>query len=184
MVWNVLTKRLGVVACMLGTCGQPLACMAESVQPAAAAAHVEDVVIGEAGLLVGQVSNESGQPLPSRPVEVVFAGGVVAATQTDATGSFRVSGLREGVHQIRSGATTSSHRLWPKEAAPPQVQQVAHVSCTEDCPPPKRNPNPPRRGLLAQAFATYPVGTVALIGAGIGAAIAIPIATSQKPASP
>jgi hypothetical protein len=39
-------------------------------------------------------------------------------------------------------------------------------------------------GPLANAFATYPIATTALIGAGIGAAIAIPIATGQKPASP
>ncbi len=182
--------RFGGVACMVSMLGQPLSCLAadtaaaEPVSQAVAAVHVEDVVIDDEGVLVGKVSSEAGRPLPEKEVEVMFAGGVIAATQTDAAGNFRVAGLREGVHEIRSGTSTASYRLWPKETAPPQVRQVAHVSCCEDCPPQQRRPDPPRRGPLKRAFAAYPLATTALVAAGIGAAIAIPIATSQKPASP
>lgn len=185
MIVTASLKRFGTVACLLGLLGRPVACFAGDDENAAVAAvHVEDVVIDEEGVLVGKVSTESGRPLPAKEVEVMFAGGVIAATQTDASGTFRVAGLREGVHEIRAGSTTESYRLWTKEAAPPQVRQVAHVSCCDDCPPQQRKPNPPRRGPLKRAFACYPIATTALVGAGIGAAIAIPIATSQKPASP
>lgn len=185
MIVTASLKRFGTMACLLGLVAQPLACFAaETGNTAVAAVHVEDVVIDEEGVLVGKVSTESGRPLPAKEIEVMFAGGVVAATQTDSSGTFRVAGLREGVHEIRAGSTTGSYRLWPKETAPPQVRQVAHVSCCDDCPPQQRRPNPPRRGPLKRAFANYPLATTALVGAGIGAAIAIPIATSQKPASP
>ncbi len=185
MIIRASVNRVGTVACLLGLLGRPVACFAGDDENASVAAvHVEDVVIDEDGVLVGKVITESGRPLPAKEVEVMFAGGVIATTQTDASGIFRVAGLREGVHEIRAGSTTESYRLWPKQAAPPQVRQVAHVSCCDDCPPPKRKPDPPRRGPLKRAFANYPLATTALVGAGIGAAIAIPIATSQKPASP
>lgn len=177
-------KRFGVVACMVSMLGQSLSCMAAgSANQAVAAVHVEDVVIDE-GVLVGKVSTETGRPVPAKDVEVMFAGGVIATTQTDAGGNFRVAGLREGVHEIRSGTSMASYRLWPKKTAPPQVRQVAHVSCCDDCPPQQQRVDPPRRGPLKRAFAAYPLATTALVAAGIGAAIAIPIATSQKPASP
>ncbi len=185
MIVTASVKRFSTCACLLGLLGQPVASLAADDENATVAAvNVEDVVIDEEGVLVGKVSTESGRPLPAKQVEVMFAGGVIAATQTDSSGTFRVAGLREGVHEIRAGSTIESYRLWPKEAAPPKVQQVAHVSCCDDCPPPRRKPDPPRRGPLKRAFANYPVLTTALVGAGIGAAIAIPIATSQKPASP
>lgn len=200
--------RLAAFACASSLLAQPIACHAAPRGSVVAAEHdedvaslgsvederdgvehavvseVEDVVISEEGLLVGRVRTESGRPIPSKDVEVMFAGGVVASTRTDASGTFRVAGLREGVHEIRAGETTTSCRLWNKEAAPPQVRQVAHVSCCDECPPPRQNPRPPQRGQLQRAFAKYPLATTALIGAGLGAAIAIPIATSQKPASP
>lgn len=185
MIVTASLKRFGTCACLLGLLGQPLACVAADDENATVeVVEVEDVVIDGEGVLVGKVTTESGRPMPAKQVEVMFAGGVVATTQTDGSGGFRVAGLREGVHEIRAGSTTESYRLWPKEAAPPKVEQVAHVSCCDDCPPPRRKPDPPRRGPLKRAFANYPVLTTALVGAGIGAAIAIPIATSQKPASP
>lgn len=185
MVFTCSIRRFSGVACMVGMLVQPFSCLADgSTNQAVAAVHVEDVVIDDEGVLVGRVITETGRPIPAKDIKVMFAGGVIAATQSDAGGNFRVAGLREGVHEIRSGSSTGSYRLWPKKTAPPQVRQVAHVSCCDDCPPPKRQPNPPRRGLLKRAFATYPLATTALVGAGIGAAIAIPIATSQKPASP
>lgn len=189
MIVTASMKRLGTAACIFSLLSPSARCMAESKgatskKATVAAVHVEDVAIDDEGVLVGRVcSASSGRPIASQDVEVMFAGGVIAATQTDASGNFRVGGLREGVHEIRSGGTTGNYRLWPENSAPPQVRQVAHVSCCDDCPPPRKC-NPPKRGVLANAFATYPLATAALLTAGLGAAIAIPIATSQKPASP
>lgn len=177
-------KRLAAVACLISLLGQPLAGVASDVDDEAVTAyHVEDVTLDDDGLLLGTVSTEAGEPIPDADVDIVFAGAVVASTQTEADGSFRVAGLREGVHEIRSGSTTASYRLWRPETAPPQVEEVAHVSCCDEYPPVRR-PDPPRRGPLRRAFACYPLATTLLVGAGLGAAIAIPIATSQKPASP
>jgi hypothetical protein len=177
-------NRLGAVACLISLLGQPLGAMAsDETAPVDTAFLVEDVSLDDDGLLLGTVSTEAGEPIPDADVEIVFAGAVVASTQTEADGSFRVAGLREGVHDIRSGSTTASYRLWRPETAPPQVEEVAHVSCCDEYPP-LRRPDPPRRGPLRRAFACYPLATTLLVGAGLGAAIAIPIATSQKPASP
>jgi hypothetical protein len=184
MVSNMRSKRwirtATAVACVVSLGFSPSVCLAQTAAavPLVPATDVTDLVIGDGGTLVGRVHDAAGDPLPWRNVRILFRGGEIATTSTDASGTFEVVGLREGVHEIQAGSTVKPFRLWPRESAPPQIQEVAQVGCT-DCPPEQ-----PRRGLLRRAFCKYPLLTTALIGTGIGAAIAIPIAVSQKPASP
>jgi hypothetical protein len=168
------------LTCVLSQGFLQSACLAQTAAavPAVPATDVTDLVIGEGGTLVGRVHDAAGEPLPWRNVRILFRGGEIASTSTDASGTFEVAGLREGVHEIEAGSTVKPFRLWPRETAPVQIQEVAQVGCT-DCPPEQ-----PRRGILRRAFCKYPLLTTALVGTGIGAAIAIPIAVSQKPASP
>jgi len=154
-----------------------------AVNPAVAT----DVALAEGGVLTVRVIDSAGNPVGGRQVRVLAQGAQVAAVTTDSSGTFQVSGLREGLHEVEACSTKICVRLWQPGVAPPHAEPVACIVCGDEgeayCPP--RRPTQPRRGPLQRAFAKYPIATVALIGAGIGAAIAIPIAvTPDKPASP
>lgn len=148
-------------------------------------AEIVDVAV-EDGTLVGEVRNRQGRLLAGRQVTVLFAGTEVASTKTGVNGTFRVTGIREGVHAVVCCEQTACIRVWSKETAPPQSGCAVCIVCDEcENPVARQQRQPTRRtGRLARALACYPIATVALLGAGIGTAIAVPIATSQKPASP
>ena len=150
-------------------------------------ADVIDFRLGDGGLLVGEVRNQAGKLLPGRTVRVLFEGNEVATTRTDSRGMFRVSGLREGEHDVEVCDCAKRYRLWSNASAPPESEQCAKLVCCEEVAvAPRRVPRPRRLGPLASAFATYPIATTALIGAGIGSAIAIPLSLGGggEPASP
>jgi hypothetical protein len=149
-------------------------------------AVVTDVTLADEGLLTVRAIDSAGNPAGGRNVRLLAHGAPVASVTTDSSGIFQVSGLREGLHEIEVDSASTSVRLWEEGAAPPHAEETACVVCPDPCQPacPPRNPPRPRRGPLQRAFANYPLATTALIGAGIGAAIAIPIAVSQRPASP
>jgi hypothetical protein len=153
---------------------------------AAAPAAAADVALADGGVLTVRVIDSAGNPAGGRRVRVLAQGAQVAAVTTDSSGTFQVSGLREGLHEVEACSTKICVRLWEQGVAPPHAEPVACIVCGNEgeayCQPNK--PTQPRRGPLQRAFANYPLATTALIGAGIGAAIAIPIAVSQKPASP
>jgi len=142
-----------------------------------------DVALAEDGLLTVRAVTSAGKPAPGRHVRLLADGKEVVAVTTDASGILQVSGLREGVHEIAVDSSSSIIRIWDQETAPPHAEASACVVCPDESKPacPPQNPH---RGPLKRAFASYPLATTALIGAGLGAAIAIPIAVSQKPASP
>lgn len=177
-------RTIGAVLCLCGTIATPLRTMAQAAVEAAPAVDIVDIFV-ENGTLIGEVRTPQGRLLSGQRVRVNFQGTQVAATTTAANGTFRVCGIREGVHEVVCCNRSTCIRVWPKETAPPHSAGCVCLVCDECAAPVARQVNPPRRlGPLAGAFATYPVATSALIAAGIGSAVAIPIATGQKPASP
>jgi hypothetical protein len=167
-------RRIGVALCLCGMLANLQRAQAQAPVEPAPAVDIIDVAV-ENGMLVGEVRTPEGRLLSGQHVRVNSSG----------NGTFRVGGIREGVHEVVCCNRSTCIRVWPKETAPPHSATCVCLVCDECAAPVARQVNPPRRlGPLANAFATYPIATTALIGAGIGAAIAIPIATGQKPASP
>lgn len=164
-----------------------------SAQPATAVSPVVDVIdyrLQANGRLSGEVRDTAGNLLSNRRVTVFFEGNQVATTTTNEQGVFSVEGLREGVHDVVACDRTTRYRLWSEEAAPPQSETVARLVCGQEQPV-YQSAGPaqsaPRFGRLGAAFANYPIATAALLGAGLGTAIAVPIAVSNggsTPASP
>lgn len=181
------TRYATLVMCTGGLAmSSPVVRAADGVVAATPAAAT-DVALAEGGVLTVRVIDSAGNPAGGRRVRVLAQGAQVAAVTTDSSGTFQVSGLREGLHEVEACSTKICVRLWNEGVAPPHAEPVACIVCDTEgeayCQP--RRPTQPRRGPLQRAFACYPLATTALIGAGIGAAIAIPIAVSQdKPASP
>ena len=150
-------------------------------------ADVIDFRLGDGGLLVGEVRNQAGRLLPGRTVRVLFEGKVLASAKTDSRGRFRISGLREGEHDVEVCDCAKRYRLWSEESAPPKSEQCAKLVCCEEVAvAPRQAPRPQRFRPLKSAFANYPIATAALVVAGIGSAIAIPLSVGggSKPASP
>lgn len=205
MLAHPLMKRLGVGLCSMMIIGSPIA--ASAAPPGAvnapARAAAKDIVLGQDGSLTGYVRDANGRGKGNETVMVTFAGSPVAAVQTMEDGKFTISGLRAGTHSINASGTSWPVRLWQPQTAPPSakagVTLVSHQMPAGGCdqvvlvpndPPVPCNPAPRhaharRAGFLGRAFANYPVlTTAALLGAGIGAGIAIGTGSDSTPASP
>jgi len=183
-ITQVKWLRYATVAMCTGVFSVPPTVMrAQDAVVAPQSAVPADISLAADGLLTVRAVDSAGNPAPGRHVRLLSGGTEVAAVTTGTSGILQVSGLREGVHEIAVDSTTTSVRLWEQDGAPPHADSAACVVCPDECGP-ACPPKQPQRGPLKRAFANYPLATTALIGAGIGAAIAIPIAVSQKPASP
>lgn len=186
MIRGSRLRRIGAALALCGTFMTLPRAQAQALAPAdpAAAVDVIDVAV-ENHMLVGEVRTPQGQLLAGQHVRVMYQGSQIAATNTASDGGFTVLGVREGVHEVICCDRVTNIRIWTKETAPPQSVGCVCLVCDECAAPACQPCNPPPRplGPIAQAFACYPVAST-LIAAGIGAAIAIPIATGQKPASP
>ena len=161
------------------------------------AARPLDVRLGAEGELNGVVRDAQGRVQPGVAVAVFHDGSEIATTETDAEGLFSVGGLRRGNHVILAQQTENPVRLWPENTAPPQAVQTPVITADEEFAEPtgdvvqvqqrsygQARPRRSRIGArLSRVFANYPVlATTALIGAGIGAGIAI--GSNGRPASP
>lgn len=155
-------------------------------------AAVRNFVLGEGGVMNGDVRNAAGQPLSNARVTVSQSGQQVAVTQTDQEGMFSIGGLREGQHVVTAGNESRVYRFWNPESAPPQAESFAQFSWQPEevvysrPQAPVRSQPVRRGGFLRRSFATYPVlTTAALLGAGIGSGIAIGSSGGgSTPASP
>jgi len=183
---GLFVRRVGAVLSLCSVFADPRMVQAQSPAAPVPGAVVADIVdvVADNGMLVGEVRDQQGRRLAGRQVRVLFQGAEVASTTSGADGTFRVSGIREGVHEVRCCNQITNVRVWPRETAPPQSASAVVIVCDEYAPVARQVAAPRRAGFLGNAFATYPIATTALIAAGIGTAIAVPIATSQKPGSP
>jgi len=83
-----------------------------------AAIKINDVSLGAKGELTGFVLDGQGKAVAGSRVIVRLGRKNVAETTTDATGQFRVEGLRGGVYQIVHADGVSLFRLWKNGTAP------------------------------------------------------------------
>jgi hypothetical protein len=177
-----------LLLCTTSVALPPAVARAQPAGPAAPPAVVDPAIVDAAlaadGALTIRVVDAARNPLTDQQVTVFADGAVVAAALTDESGAITVSGLRDGLHEIEACSKKLCVRLWDAAVAPPHAESVVCIACSDDAYCAPCDPPQPRRGPLKRAFAKYPIATAALIGAGIGAAIGIPIAVSQKPASP
>jgi hypothetical protein len=133
---------------------------------------VRDIKLGAGGVMKGQVVDAQGKPCSNQLVRVVKQGTdsqVVAACRTDTQGRFQVSGLSGSVYRVETAAGTSVCRAWAPNTAPPAAVPAALVVEGDQAV----------RGNLSNIT---PLGW-ALIGVGIAAAIAIPLALDEEDAS-
>lgn len=203
-----ITFRGPVAAiCMLSTFVSPSLSLGETplakMQKVSGLTKVRDVVLGAKSTLFGVVKSEAGSTGKSAVVTVAYAGNPVATVETLQDGRFAIEGLREGTHVVNASGRETVLRFWSKERAPagaeseitlvggevsdPNVVAAGHhVPCTGGCHPGcPHDPTGPVRGFLGRAFANYPLlTTAAILGAGIGAGIAIGSNGSSTPVSP
>ena len=135
---------------------------------APAAPPVRDVALNAGGVLRGQVVDKQGQPCTGVPVAVSKVGAAnekPVASQTDGQGRFQLTGLSAGVYQVATAEGGTLCRLWAPNAAPPSAVPAALVVQGEG----------PVRGSMGGLGSIGPLGW-ALIGLGVAAAIAIPLA--------
>jgi hypothetical protein len=132
---------------------------------------VRDIALGPGGVMKGQVVDAQGTPCVNAPVRLIKSGAgaeVVVPCQTDADGRFQVAGLSGGLYRVETTAGTMVYRAWAPNTAPPSAIAEALVVEGEAV-----------RGNLSNIT---PLGW-ALIGLGIAAAIAIPLALDDDDAS-
>jgi hypothetical protein len=92
------------------------------------APQVQDVSLGEGGVLAGQVVDGQGLPMPATVVTLRTAKGDVASSYTDREGRFQVRGLGGGLYELTVADRSSAFRLWTSETSPPAaVKQVMLV---------------------------------------------------------
>jgi hypothetical protein len=132
---------------------------------------VRDAALQPGGVLHGQVVDAQGRAIPNTAVRLVRSGseGPAAVTETNRDGRFEFAGLSGGVYRLETAAAGNMYRLWMPEAAPPAASSAA---------------------LLVQGDATVRgnLGSLhwlewTLIGIGVAAAIAIPLALADDDAS-
>jgi hypothetical protein len=88
---------------------------------------VIDVALDAGGTLQGQVVDARGEAAPRTPVSIQQLDREVARAVTDASGRFRVTGLRGGTYRIVAGEATGAYRLWAANTAPPAALPSALV---------------------------------------------------------
>jgi len=132
---------------------------------------IRDIALQAGGTMRGQVVDAQGNPCGETPLRVVRASdqAPVAIAQTDAQGRFDVSGLTGGVYRVETAAGVAVYRLWAPNTAPPSAVASALVV----------QGDPTVRGNLGS------IGWFGwtLIGLGVAAAIALPLALDDDDAS-
>jgi hypothetical protein len=134
---------------------------------------VRDIALAQGGLLLGQVLNESMQPLPGLEVAIQSGGQTMATTKTDANGTFAVAGLRGGLHQIATRKSVQNCRLWAHGTAPPSAtEQLRFVPGQDTVVRGQWGAGAPSPWMhKAKAMATNPW----VIGGVVATAIAVPV---------
>ncbi len=165
--------KLGSFAAALAVVGMQLAPTAAAVT--VAAPKTADVSLQKGGVLVGQITDAKGASVEATPVWVFSQGKKVAQVQTDKSGKFAVQGLKGGVYHVASAGNVGAYRLWAPETAPPAAKQgIMFVSKGDFALGQYGGPSGPF-GPVIDFVTKHPI----LTGAGIAAAIAIPIAVDD-----
>ena len=111
-----------------------------------------------------------------RPIQFHREGHLVAQAVTDANGHFVAHKLTGGVYTVQTLGNVEHYRVWTNEAAPPSALNDLNISGGEIVRGQYDYDDVPsgRWGILAHPW---------LIGLGVAAAIAIPLALDNDSAS-
>ena len=86
-----------------------------------------DVTLHEAGLLIGQLVDSQGRPMPRQDVTLSSATRALATTKTDALGRYAIKGLSRGVYRLSASGVTVPVRVWDQASAPPKASFAALI---------------------------------------------------------
>lgn len=169
--FNWLEKNL--IALALWGLVSPLhwasALAAEPARPAMVASPAPiDVALAAGGALRGEVVNGAGHPLVGTVVRVRQGQEIIATRLTGRRGEFEVTGLRGGLYLIETEQTSRHCRLWTTGAAPPAAIDRLLIVAGETL---SRGQRPFREFFFNDAV---------LVGAVVGAAVAIPVAIQDS----
>lgn len=130
-----------------------------------------DITLGAGGRMDGVLLDRQGMPLAGMPVMLLQNDREVASVTTDAAGRFAITGLRGGQYNLATLDAMTPCRLWSEGTAPPSAKPTLQVYGGDLA-----------RGQMFRARNIITSPTV--IGAGIGTAIAVPLALhNREPAS-
>lgn len=160
---RVFGRLAAILACLGMMAPAQLGQTAEPAQQVAAATKVIDVALLPGGELRGQATNAQGVALAGRPVSIWKGRRQVAATTTDESGGFRVSGLRGGSYRIVAGGGSRMFRLWVANTAPAAARDSALVVVDEE-------------QVLGQGRMKYWLSNPWVIAGIVAVAVAVPVA--------
>lgn len=137
-----------------------------------ATAPIRDVALQAGGVLRGQVLDAQGQPAAKVAVRAVGLGHRAEQSvtgQTDAQGNFELAGLNGGVYRLETTQGARLCRVWAPNTAPPVAD--ASVLLVHS------------GGVIRENLGSIGWLGWTLIGIGVAAAIAIPLALDDDDAS-
>lgn len=171
----------------LAICGMVLPTTAfGAVSGGNARSVIRDVALDPDGTLRGTVVGADGNQSSNTPIQFHREGHLVAQAVTDANGHFVARKLAGGVYTVQTPGNVEQYRVWSNQAAPPSALGNLNMSGGEiirgqhDAAPYVDGPHyghGPLRGMGKKPW---------LIGLGVAAAIAIPLAlddSDRRPAS-
>ena len=120
-----LLQQLAVWIAVAVFC-MPQAVLAEVGTPEKAPV-VEDIALQDGGLLVGQVVNTQGTPLPKVQVTLQSGDRQLGTNTTNDAGYFGFRGLGNGVYQVTAANGHGTYRLWTNGTAPPSANPGALI---------------------------------------------------------
>ncbi|MBN2475483.1 MAG: carboxypeptidase regulatory-like domain-containing protein [Pirellulales bacterium] len=173
---KTLKAGLFCLACLGMLLPAPLVRAAEAGKARPTGPIRADVLLRHGGLLEGQAVDANAKPLVGMPISLHYRDQQVAATVTDTSGMFRVSGLRDATHEIVCGQMRQTFRTWTTETAPPSAQERLRLVVGDG----------PVRGQSGPIG--YWLGNPWVIAGLVAVAVAVPVAIhnnrAHRPASP
>lgn len=127
-----------------------------------------DVALGRGGVLFGQVVDAAGKPLPAQPVALYCGQSRVATARTDASGRFRVGGLRGAMYEVAAARSSAIYRLWAPNTAPPSARSGVLLVAGGDTVRGQQGP------------IGYWLGNPCVLAAVVAAAVSIPVAIHNR----
>lgn len=88
---------------------------------------INDVALGNGGMLVGQVVDQQGLGIAGAQVVVLQQGRKPVQTVADKAGKFQTAGLSGGPAQVVTAGGQGVYRLWTAKTAPPTATRSAMI---------------------------------------------------------
>ena len=167
---RALATMLSVTMCFPVFAARPNAVPAFQVE--GAKRHTMELQLGADASLTGKLVDTQGKALAKVDVQVAGKHGRTIV-RTDDNGVFRLTGVKVGEYSISVGSKTQIVRVWNAATAPPQAAKAALFVVGNTIRGQQHN----------SMFGPGNAAKAWIIGAGIAAAIAIPLALDDDDAS-